>query len=118
MAELYIGGTAMPPVQEMSIDREPIWSKNTGRTADGTMNGDIVGYKAKLKIKFAPMSDAQAATLASATRPAFFSVRYIDPESGATRTKMMYAGAITYPVYSYANRLPRYVGASVNLIER
>lgn len=118
MSVLYIGGQAMPPVQEMSIDREPIWSKNTGRTADGTMNGDIVGFKEKLKIKFAPMSDAQAATLASATRPAFFSVRYTDPETGSVRTRMMYASAITYPVYSYVNRLPRYVGASVNLIEQ
>ena len=39
MAVLEIGGRAMPKVKGLTIGREPIWSKNAGRVADGTMKG-------------------------------------------------------------------------------
>lgn len=115
---IKIGGVEMPPLKELTITREPIWSKNTGRSANGTMIGDIVAYKTTLKITFVPLSDSQAAVLAAATRPAFFNVKYHDPEDNAERTSRMYASSLPCPVYSYVDDLPRYVGTTISLIEK
>ena len=115
---ITIGGKKMPPVKELSITREPIWSKNTGRSANGSMMGDIVAYKTKLQVTFVPLSDSQAAALAAATRPAFFNVKYHDPEDNEQKTSKMYAGSLPFKVYSYADGFPRYVGTQISLIEK
>lgn len=118
MSVLKIGGEAMPPLKSLTIIREAIWSKNTGRTATGKMVGDIIGYKYKLQITFKPLSDEQAALVASATRPAFLNVEFTDPEDGEKHTIKMYAGSPAFPVYSYVDGVPRYVGTKVDLIEQ
>lgn len=115
---IKIGGVEMPPIKELTITREPIWSKNAGRSANGIMLGDIVAYKTKLQIVFVPLSDSQAAALSAATRPAFFNVKYHDPEINETKTSKMYASSLPFKVYSYADGLPRYVGTSISLIEK
>lgn len=108
----------MPKVKSLTISREPIWSSNTGRCADGKMRGDIVAQKLKLQIVFSPMSDANAASLDAAITPAFFSAKFRNPGTGNMETHTMYANAPAYPVYSYVNGLPRYVGVGVDLIEQ
>lgn len=118
MARLKIDGVEMPPIQSLDIEKERIWSSKTGRTANGTMKGDIVAYKDKLNIVFAPMSDADSKILENAIHPAFFSVTFRDPRTGKDKTSKFYTGTPKYPVYSYANGLPRYVGTAVNLIEQ
>lgn len=47
MASLLIGGVEMPEPKQggVTISKEKIWSKNTGRGSDGTMNGDVVARK-------------------------------------------------------------------------
>lgn len=118
MDVLTIDGVVMPPVKSLTITREPIWSKNAGRGADGTMIGDIIAQKMKLQITFVPLSDEQAASLDAAILPAFFSTKFRNPCTGKMETKTMYAGTPTYPVYSYVNGLPRYQGVGVNLVEQ
>lgn len=118
MNVLTIGGAVMPPVKSLTISREPIWSSNAGRGADGTMLGDIVAQKYKLQVVFAPMSDEQAAFLDAAILPPFFSVQFKNPSTGEMVTKTMYAGNPSYPVYSYAEGCPRYEGVGVNLVEQ
>lgn len=118
MDVLIIGDKTMPKVKSLTVSREPIWSKNTGRVANGEMKGDIVAQKMKLQVVFAPMSDAEAALLDAATTPAFFSVKFRNPGSGKVEEHTMYASSPSYPVYSYASGLPRYVGTAVNLVEQ
>lgn len=115
---IKIDGVEMPPIKEMTITREPTWSKNTGRGADGTMIGDIVAQKITLQITFIPMSDKEAAVLAAATDPAFFNVTFKDPVTNTMKTKRMYAGSLPFPVYSYVDYLPRYVGVGLKLVEK
>ena len=118
MNVLTIGGKVMPRVQKLSVSHEAIWSKNAGRGATGDMIGDIKTRKAKLEITFSPMSDADGVLLDAAIAPAFFSVVYKDPGTGKMETKTMYAGTPKYPVYTYADGFPRYVGVAVNLIDK
>lgn len=117
MAYLKIGSLEIK-AQKLDISREPIWSSSTGRTASGKMLGDIVAQKYKLTVTLPPMSDEEAVSFDTAILPAFFNVTFKNPSSGKLETKKMYASSPKYPVYSYANGLPRYVGVAVDFIEQ
>lgn len=119
-ASITIGGVAMPEpkLNGLKISRNKIWSKNAGRGADGTMTGDIIALKWKLEIEFLPLTDAQMATVEAAVEPAFFNVTFRSPKTGKNITANMYAGDLTCPVYTYVGEKPRYVGVTVNLIEK
>lgn len=118
MDVLTIDGKVMPKVKSLTVSREPIWSKNAGRTADGTFQGDIVTQKLKLEVVFKPLSDHEAAYLDAAITPAFFVAKFRNPGTGQMEEHNMYAGSPTYPVYSYVDGFPRYVGSGVSLIEQ
>ncbi len=118
MSVLEIDNVVMPPVQNLTITSEKIWSKNTGRSADGSMNGDIVAIKLKAAFTFAPLSKDQTKVLDTAISKAFFNAKFENPRNGKIETHKMYSGSGSYPVYSYADSLPRYVGVGVDLIEK
>lgn len=117
---LKIDGVLMPEPKQNGITftKEKIWSKNTGRTTDGTMVGDIIAIKTKMKISWNVLSGEQVALLDEAVSPAFISVYFKDPRINTYTEKMFYAGTPSYPVYSYADGLPEYVGTTVDLIEQ
>ena len=102
----------------LTFTKEKIWSKNTGRTTDGTMVGDIVAIKTKMKITFPPLSGNEVAQLDAAVSSPFIQVYFKDPRINDYTTKTFYAGTPSYPVYSYASGLPEYVGVAVDLIEQ
>lgn len=105
-------------VQALTIDENIIWSANTGRVTNGEMEGDIITRKFKLIVTLAPLDDKEAAAFASAIRPAFFPVEFRNPNTGLTDTKTFYIGTPKYPVYTYVDNLPRYVGVGVDFIEK
>ena len=121
MDVLWINGTLMKDPSEITVTKEPVWSSNTGRSATGVMQGDIVCYKYKIQIKWKTMSQAETSKLnAAITNKAFFDVKFIDPASSAGElvTKTFYAGTPIYPVYSYVDGYPRYTGVAIDLIEQ
>ena len=87
MASLVIDGVAMPEPKQggLSISKEKIWSKNTGRGADGTMNGDVIARKFTLKIEWPILTDAQAETVDMAIDPAYIKVKFICIRDAALR---------------------------------
>lgn len=117
---IVIGGVTMPTLKKdgLKIAKEKIWSKNTGRAADGRMIGDIVGVKYKLQLEWPPLSKEQVTVVDNAVTPAFFSVTFLDPGSNTRVTRTFYAGTPTYPVYSYVNSVKTYSGVSVDLVEQ
>lgn len=118
MSVLEIDKVVMPPVQSLTITSEKIWSKNTTRSANGELKGDIVAIKLKAVFGFAPLSDEQTKVLDTAISKAFFNAKFKNPRTGKVETHRMYSGSGSYPVYSYADGLPRYVGVGVDLIEK
>lgn len=117
MASLIIDGVTMPPVNKLTITSEKIWSKNTGRVSNGEMKGDLVAIKLKANVQFVPLNDSQAQILDNAISKAFFKAEFKNPRNNKTESHKMYAGSATYPVYSYADGFPRYVGVGVDLVE-
>ena len=105
-------------VKELTVTDNIIWSKNTGRVASGDMEGDIKAKKIKLNITLAPLDDKEAVAFAAAIEPPFFPITFRNPKSGKTETLTFYVGTPTYPVYSYVDGLPRYVGVAANFIEK
>lgn len=107
-----------PKLSGITFTKEKIWSKNTGRTTDGTMTGDVIAIKTKMQITWGCLSGEQVALLDTAVSPAFISVYFKDPRLNSYTTKTFYAGTPTYPVYSYVNGFPEYIGCAVDLIEQ
>ena len=101
-------------VKDLTVTDNIIWSRNTGRVA----SGDIIAKKIKLNIVLAPLDDKEAVAFAAAIEPPFFPITFRNPKSGKTETLKFNVGTPTYPVYSYADGLPRYVGVAANFIEK
>ena len=121
MAELVINGVDMPDPAingGLTYASEKIWSKNTGRTSNGEMFGDIVARKMTLNIKWNYLTESQIALIESAIYDSFFDVKFKDPRTKQYVTKRMYAGTPTYPVYDVRNGSYRYTGVGVDLIEK
>lgn len=118
MTYLKIDDLEIKKVQKLKLKRNPIWSSKTGRVASGKMRGDIVGQKYTISVALAPLTDEEAASFDAAILPAFFNTTFKSPSTGGMVTKTMYASSPTYPVYSYINGLPRYVGVEVELTEQ
>lgn len=118
--ELIIGGVTMPDLKKegLTISKEKIWSKNTGRAANGDMLGDIVAVKYTLDCAWPPLSREETAMIDKSVSPAFFDVTFTDPGSNSTVTKKFYAGTPTYPVYSYVQGVKTYAGVKVTLIQK
>lgn len=116
---LKFKGVSMPEPKALTVSSEKIWSSNTGRGDNGKMTGDVVAIKATLKIEWPPLSAAQTQLIDSYLSIPFFNCTFLDPRNGnKEKTLTVYAGTPAYPVYSYANGLPKYVGVAVDLIEQ
>ena len=103
---LWLDGVAMPTPSKLTITKNKVWSKNTGRSSTGTFIGDIVAIKDKLQIEWKTMSQENSALLDSIVKNTSIRVKYVDPSDSKGRT-----------VYSYADGFSRYTGVGVNLIE-
>lgn len=116
---LTIGGRVMPtPAMEgVTVSREKIWSANTGRSSSGRMMGTIVAVKTTIKVKFPPLTLAQAKLIENAVADEYFSV-VLTRNGEKVFDGTMYAGAPSYTIYSVAEGLPYARDLSVDLIER
>ena len=109
-----------PALEGVTVNREKIWSSNTGRTTSGKMVGTVVAVKTTLKIKWPILTPAQVATIEGAVSDPdnpFVPVKYTDA-TGSTVTKTMYFGTPSYTVYSWANGRQYIKGACVDGIEQ
>lgn len=107
-------------LEGVTVNREKIWSSNTGRTTSGKMVGTVVAVKTTLKIKWPILTPAQVATIEGAVSDPdnpFVPVKYTDA-TGSTVTKTMYFGTPSYTVYSWANGRQYIKGACVDGIEQ
>ena len=117
---LVIDNVQMPNLKEngLTITKEKVWSKNTGRGASGYLIGDIVTVKYKLQCEWPPLTRAETTVIDNAASKKFMSIQFLDPGTNTFVTKTMYAGTPTYPVYTYLDGVKTYVGVKVDFIER
>ena len=92
MAILSAGGVALPAPVSLSVSDQIIWSASTGRTASGTMAGDVVASKKTLEIRWGILTAAQYALIRDHLTTGFFPVTFQD--AGAALTISAYRGEL------------------------
>lgn len=122
ISDLKINGVTMPtPAAEgVTITNNKVWSADTGRVASGKMTGTLVAIKAKITIKWPPLTMSEVSTIEAAVGNAsspWNTVQYTDM-TGNTVTKTMYFGDPSYTQYSWINGMQYITDVSVDGIER
>lgn len=69
---------ALPSPVEMSVNDEIIWSQDTGRALDGAMMGDVVAEKKNINIKWAWLTEQEAALIKNNLVAGFFPITFRD----------------------------------------
>ena len=103
-----------------SVSIQDVDSASTGRGADGNMIRDRVGVKAKIFLKFPPMTTAEMNRLLTAVSDVSFSVTYPSPVSGDGATGTFYVGDRSAPIYiidDTTKNVGLWESVSFNLIE-
>lgn len=60
---LWSGSTVLPSPVSISVNDQIIWSANTGRSASGSMIGDVVAEKKDVAIKWGILTEAELAAI-------------------------------------------------------
>lgn len=120
--ELIFDGEVMPmpKLEGITVSQEKIWSKNTGRTANLQMVGDIKGIKKTIRFEWAILSPSQAALIDSKiSNPAkpFVPIVFTD-QFGIRRSTTVYFGTPTYKIYSYIDGKRYITNVTVDAIEK
>lgn len=118
--KLTINGYSPPPVirSGYSVTVNTMWSSNTGRSANGTMLGDIIARKYTVRAQWKKLTQSQLTSLANAIgSSAFFPVTFVN-EMGEQVTKTFYNADPTYPVKGFVNGVATYENVSIELIEQ
>lgn len=108
-----------PKSEGVTISVNKIWSKNTGRVANGNMTGDIVAVKRTFSIEFPPLSPSQINTVESIVSNEnlpFFSLELNDGERTISAT--VYCGTPSMKLYSCVEGINYYTGYKIDLVER
>ena len=60
---LWSGSTVLPSPVSISVNDQIIWSANTGRSASGSMIGDVVAEKKDIAIKWGILTETELAAI-------------------------------------------------------
>lgn len=122
MAILTINGWEAPDPKlgSYTVAKEKVWSKNTGRNAEGTMFGDIKARKIKITCTFAVLTESQMASLSAAidSDTNFFPVYYLDIDGTTKGPIQCYAGNPEYARHTTVDGYPKFLDVSISLIEQ
>lgn len=120
--EMTIDGISVPSPKVNGITRksEKVWSKNTGRTASGKMQGTIVGVKNTYSIAWAPLTQEEQelieSVVSSKSNP-FHTLRIRRPD-GSIWEMECYFGTPSFMEWTMLNGQWYCTDAKVDAIER
>lgn len=90
----------IPPPTSYQWEREDLSNSSAGRTEDGKMHKNRIGYKISLTLSWENIETAVASLILKAFSPEYIDVTYLDPEEGTYSTKTFYVGNRTAPLYN------------------
>lgn len=77
---------------EVEYGYNKLWSNDSGRNLAGTQTGTLIGIFPKLKLTFAPLTQAELETIAPILDKATQNTTYYDPTKRAMTTMSTYTG--------------------------
>lgn len=118
MYYLKISGTVVNPApQTMQVAIQDIDAKAT-RDAQGLLHRDRVATKRKINLTFGALTVPECSSILRLVETEFFSVEYLDPNTGGMKTGRFYVGDRTAPIYTFVDSLPVWKNLSFDLIEQ
>ena len=93
---LWSGDIVLPAPVTLSVSDEIIWSSSTGRSAAGTMIGDIVAEKKNLNIEWAFLTEEEVMQIKNVLVAGFFPFSFHD--DGIDLTIESYRGTLSKEV--------------------
>lgn len=94
MAILTTNGVALPAPVSIKADDEIIWSSNTGRVANGDMEGDVVTEKKTLTIEWGILQESEMKRIKNNVIAGYFPLIF-DGGGGAGFTITSYRGTLS-----------------------
>lgn len=95
-----VDSAEIPSPSTFQWEREDISDSSAGRTEDGLMHKNRVGYKVAVALSWNNVSTEVASQILKAFAPEYVSVKYLDPEVGDYTTRKFYVGNRTAPMYN------------------
>ena len=106
-----------PSPVSISVNDQIIWSANTGRSASGSMIGDVVAEKKDIAIKWGILTETELAAIKKIMVAGFFPISFHD--DGIDLTITTYRGNLTKEVLGYiGDGIFYYKSASVSIIQK
>lgn len=111
-----VDSAVIPSPSSFQWEREDLSDSSAGRTEDGLMHKNRIGYKVAVSLSWNNIPTAKASQILKAFNPEYVSVKYLDPEEGEYITKKFYVGNRSAPMYNC--RLGVWSNISFKIIEQ
>lgn len=111
-----VNGAYIPIPSGYTYNRSDVSSSDAGRTEDTTMHKLLLGACVHIGLEWSFVSPDEASEIMNAFAPEYFSVQFLDVDSGQYKTSVFYCGDKTATM-SMTGIGPRYT-VSFNIIER
>lgn len=116
-ALLTCNGVALPAPVSVSVSDEIIWSSQTGRTAAGTMVGDVIAEKKNISISWGILTSSEYALIKNSLVAGFIPVSFQANDIGFSIAA--YRGTLSCEILGTLNDGTMYIkSASVSLIQQ
>lgn len=89
---LKLNGQTINKIIDYDIQRNKLWSSDSGRNMAGSMKGSLVGNFPKLLLNIGPTTEAEMRALELILDEAVIEVEYYNNKYGCTCTADFYAG--------------------------
>lgn len=113
---IKINGVELPTPSDYTVGIQDL--SKAERNANGTMIIERIATKRKLELSWKYLSKEQLSNLFNLVSPVFFTVNYIDPQVGGSKTGTFYCGDRSAGALDFINGNIRYKDIKFNLIER
>ena len=117
MAMLRVDGVDLPTPTSYTPDFEEL--SKAERNANGMMIKEVITYKYKLNVTWKKLTQEELTILMNVKRKNFFTLEFIDMDTGTKTTGTFYAGTPTANAMEYKNgRVEHWLDVKMNFIER
>lgn len=116
MALITIGGAEIPAPTDYQVNIQDI--SKAERNAKGEIIIERIATKRKIEMSWGILTQEENKILLKAVSSVFFTVKYIDPQDGGTKTGTFYCGDRTAPGIIFRNGVMYYKNVKFNIIER
>lgn len=113
---ITVNGVNLPTPTSFDVGIQDI--SKAERNANGTMIIERIATKRSLSLSYAYLLQSDTSMVLNAISPVFFTVTYVDPQTGGTNTGTFYPGDRKAGMLDFINGVPRYKDVQFQLIER